>query len=619
MVDTPGIGDTRGIEQDALNKEDILATLQHISKLHGILILLKPTNARLTVMFRFCITELLTHLHRDAVNNICFGFTNTRGSGYSPGDTFNPLQTLLAKYRDAEISLSDHNTYCFDSESFRFLAALSQTKKQMPGLEDYKRSWLQSARESQRLLAHWSSLDGHKVKGTLSVNTVRDHIIAISEPLATLMKNIAATIQRNEERARELRKSELTGEELKAKLYIEVIKFENVNLPKTRLVCSDTCRTSMMDSKGQPHLVYKSICHDGCRTLSRGQTGEMLLRACRVFDHGLRRTCKLCGHDWNRHLQVKNELRLTKEERINPEVQQEIDKNASDARLQAGALASIERDIKKREAEKSILLNASVEFGQYLKHNSIVPYNDERLPYIEAQLKAAENPAGDAIVNLSLGTCIDAIDSQAMRGLLDTVAEEELAIIKSLPIREANSDEPTETVPTEDRVDELLRELYDMDGLGPELKDFVSRKLDAQKPYTERSFHGHLDWQARFLASGREGSKMPDIFDPDSEASEIIALASTLASRVGMLAERNEPALSCPVAVMEVRYVDKVVEKVVEKVMVEKVVEKVIVEKVVGKEIVPWPPSPPPVRNRGSWSRRVKIAAKALAKEVADV
>lgn len=605
MVDTPGIGDTRGIEQDALNKEDILATLHHISKLHGILILLKPTNSRLTVMFRFCITELLTHLHRDAVNNICFGFTNTRGSNYSPGDTFNPLQTLLSKYRDAEISLSDHNTYCFDSESFRFLAALSQTKKQMPGLEDYKRSWQQSARESQRLLAHWASLDGHKVKGTLSVNTVRDHIIAISEPLATLMKNIAATIQRNEERARELRQSELTGEELKAKLYIEVIKFENVNLPQTRLVCSDTvCRTSMMDSEGQPHTVYNSACHDGCRTISRGQTGEILLRACRVFDHGLRRTCKLCGHEWNRHLQVKNELRLTKEERINPEVQRDLDKNASDARLQAGALASIERDIREREAEKSILLNASAEFGRYLKHNSIVPYNNERLPYIEAQLKAAENPVGDAIVNLSLSPRVDAIDSLVMRGLLDTFAEEELAIIKSLPIRETNSGEPAETVPTEDRVDELLTELYGMDGLGPELQDFVTRKLDAQKPYTERLFHGHLDRQARFLPHGREVSKMPDTWESESETFEFITPR-------GQMPVPNEPALPCPMPAESCSTAQ------VSCVYRERVV--VVEAPLPPSPPSPSPPSPSPVPNRLTWHNRVKKAAKALVKEVVNV
>jgi len=79
LMDTPGIGDTRGIAYGILNQEDILATLHHIDKLHAILILLGPAKARLNAMFRFCITELMSHLHRDATGNICFGFTKHMG------------------------------------------------------------------------------------------------------------------------------------------------------------------------------------------------------------------------------------------------------------------------------------------------------------------------------------------------------------------------------------------------------------------------------------------------------------------------------------------------------------------------------------------------------------
>jgi hypothetical protein len=85
LFDTPGIGDTRGASQDTQNMADILSVLSNYEKLYGIVILLKPNNARLTLMFRFCIKELLTHLHRDAARNMVFGFTNTRGSNYTPG------------------------------------------------------------------------------------------------------------------------------------------------------------------------------------------------------------------------------------------------------------------------------------------------------------------------------------------------------------------------------------------------------------------------------------------------------------------------------------------------------------------------------------------------------
>jgi predicted GTPase len=82
LIDTPGIGDTRGIDFDRKNMADILSTLSSYDELHGVLILLKSNNARLTVTFSFCVKELLKHLHRSAAKNMVFGFTNTRISNY---------------------------------------------------------------------------------------------------------------------------------------------------------------------------------------------------------------------------------------------------------------------------------------------------------------------------------------------------------------------------------------------------------------------------------------------------------------------------------------------------------------------------------------------------------
>ena len=59
LIDTPGIGDTRGQDQDKKNFEKILHHLSHFEDIHAICILLKPNNARMGVVFRFCIQELL--------------------------------------------------------------------------------------------------------------------------------------------------------------------------------------------------------------------------------------------------------------------------------------------------------------------------------------------------------------------------------------------------------------------------------------------------------------------------------------------------------------------------------------------------------------------------------
>lgn len=53
---------------------------------------------------------------------------------------YNPLKSLLSEYKGANISLSHHDTYCFDSESFRFLAALPETKMKLSRQPDAERS-----------------------------------------------------------------------------------------------------------------------------------------------------------------------------------------------------------------------------------------------------------------------------------------------------------------------------------------------------------------------------------------------------------------------------------------------------------------------------------------------
>ncbi|CAG8623901.1 2775_t:CDS:2 [Paraglomus brasilianum] len=82
LIDTPGIGDTRGPDKD---KE------------------------------------------KSAKDNIVFCFTNSRTTFYRPGETLVPLRKRLDELRKKsgiEIKTNRDTLYCFDNEAFRFLAAI---------------------------------------------------------------------------------------------------------------------------------------------------------------------------------------------------------------------------------------------------------------------------------------------------------------------------------------------------------------------------------------------------------------------------------------------------------------------------------------------------------------
>ena len=121
LIDTPGVGDCRGTDMDKKHFEAILNSLRTYDKIHAVVVLLKPNNPRLSVAFKFCILELLRHLHKSLESNIIFAFTNSRGTFYQPGDTLPVLKKLLEE-NNLKIDVSPSNYFCFDNEAFRYLS-----------------------------------------------------------------------------------------------------------------------------------------------------------------------------------------------------------------------------------------------------------------------------------------------------------------------------------------------------------------------------------------------------------------------------------------------------------------------------------------------------------------
>ena len=120
VIDTPGIGDCRGIEQDKENFDNILSFLTSYEKIDAVVVLLKPNNNGLSAAFKFCVKELLTQLHKSLMDNIIFAFTNCRATFFRPGNTLPVLKNFL-KEEEINITVSPSTYFCFDNEAFRYL------------------------------------------------------------------------------------------------------------------------------------------------------------------------------------------------------------------------------------------------------------------------------------------------------------------------------------------------------------------------------------------------------------------------------------------------------------------------------------------------------------------
>ena len=97
-------------------------------------------------------------------------------TGYRPGDTVPALQKFLKEIADeSHVSIPFHksNVFCFDSESFRYLALAKNNVPVDGNKSDYERSWNESVSNTKRLLEHVKSLTQMSMKDIIVLNKLK--------------------------------------------------------------------------------------------------------------------------------------------------------------------------------------------------------------------------------------------------------------------------------------------------------------------------------------------------------------------------------------------------------------------------------------------------------------
>ncbi|KIW22854.1 uncharacterized protein PV07_11107 [Cladophialophora immunda] len=495
LIDTPGIGDTRGPEFDRKNMMDVLATISGYDELHGILILLKPNNSRLTITFQYCVKELLVHLHQSAARNMVFGFTNTRITNYTPGDTFQPLKRLLGGNTNVGLSLSANTTYCFDSESFRYLAA-SKQGIHMPNKADFDRSWDHSRHETVRLIEHFRSVRAHLTKSTMSLNGARRSIRELTRPMADISQMIRKNIAVCTDKKAELADKRLTGDQLRNNLHIDKIQLKPEPLVMPRTVCAHTDCTEVRDDgtgRSEKVTVYKTHCHDQCSLddVPHDVLAPPSLMNCAAF--GGSQTCSRCRHHWSEHMHIIYEL---KEHTVTVEdstVAQQLRDHADDITLRQTAITNLDQTIREYQDEHDIVRDAAARFGVFLKHHSITPINDATEAYLDFLIKAEKDKVDVGGNDAKLQTLTEDLQrhKEAMAVLTRSFAANTTAAADDL---------------TEAAIERTIGVLYDLKHFGENLKclrEGISSAHEATNREIPLSFKRHP-----FSASGRRSRKL---------------------------------------------------------------------------------------------------------------
>ena len=453
LIDTPSM-DTWDMEKDKENMANILATLRNFDKVHGILFLLKPQRSS---TLRFVVEELLTHLHRDAAQNIVFGFTNTRISNYTPGDAYKPLKELLAKYENIDISLSSRTVYCFDSESFRFLAA-QKNGVIMDDIQNFRSSWKQSRVEMKRLLEYFRSLAPHLVRNTLSLNRTREFIMRLMNSMTDIKQQIDKTTLLNIDYMQVLADIRLAGDQLRERLSVRKVELVHKMLDKPRLVCNYIdCKEYRDDGRGNLQPIYKSICQEECclPNVPANVIGCPVSLKCAAFDG--KENCQVCGHHWQNHIHTISELEEKVVTMKDEAVEEQLVQNVQDITLREVAIENRKNMIAEVDYEYQEIQHTAVRLSLFLKQNSITPYNDERLAYLDRLIKKETEE-----VNIA----------GASRERLDSLLRQRLEHIHLIEVLRKNMEGgANEELLDKAGVENLVEHLYKLKHWGKNLRD----------------------------------------------------------------------------------------------------------------------------------------------------
>ncbi|XP_038059602.1 uncharacterized protein LOC119730679 [Patiria miniata] len=457
LIDTPGIGDSEGIQQDRKNFDSILSYLTYYQEIHAVCILLKPNNSRLTAMFRFCIQELLAHLHSSAKNNIVFCFTNARATFYQPGDTLPALNKELEN-KQVGIQATPSNYFCFDNEPFRFLACVKSGVEFSQGeINTYAESWNRSVEETKKLFEHISSLRPHNIRNTLSMNEARRIILAMSKPLAEVAKTIQQNVQEGNEAKTQIDLVDRDMDSLKANLKFSGFDLKRLELSYPRTVCADSkcVRYVPIGASSTQNTIYEQKCHPHCGLsgIPTQTTNDARLQGCAC----IRGTnCTKCGHHYTAHMHMTYDLQVFPREFLSEEVQTQINQKKSARETKKAFKEAIDTKIAELKEEEKIIMKTSAKYGSFLKANALIPYNDAVGDYLDMSIEHERNKP-KAIRNDTLLTTMEDMKRQYEyeRRILDQAIDEDGG----------------ENIHTPEEVMKLQKELFGLKHMGQTLKD----------------------------------------------------------------------------------------------------------------------------------------------------
>ncbi|EXM12708.1 P-loop containing nucleoside triphosphate hydrolase [Fusarium oxysporum f. sp. vasinfectum] len=402
LIDTPGLGDTRGPKKDEEQMKHFYRLFNSIDEISTVLIL-SPSNVyRLTAPFNYYMTALLSLLHKETKPNIVFAFADAHLTNFSLGLSSLPLQSLLDREK-TEIKLGYDNIYLYDSAGFCYLATHKVKGQNISDKVKYDETFKLSAQESRRLIHSTIKRNPHELKKTLGPVRARSCINQVISAVNKLDKLSEITQKRLEGEETHFRELKLEQMVLQRRLEVKVVRLVKKNYPSPRLACGHVECITRGNSDGGVQVAEYKTCHNNCKEISSPSTsddtfGAPGLSVCEVFRNsgGL---CRHCGHDVKHHVLKTHSMVLEKGRLEDPGLTEKYRGNASTRAGIEKAVQVLQDQLRELKDCKGILRKILADLTAYRQGNALVEHNHAVMPYLNYLAAEARNSGNMAVSN----------------------------------------------------------------------------------------------------------------------------------------------------------------------------------------------------------------------------
>ena len=335
IIDTPGFGDSRGMEEDKKNVKKIVDTIEKVEYINCICLVINGRQARASLQLKYVLTEISATLPKTAFQNLIVILTNC---GDVTDANFDVRE--LHSYFDAEVQIKPERVFYIENPYCK----------------------LEKCRKEKKLSSHDQKVHALKFAFQRAGDTMTNMLVQIQD-FNEVHTNCFVQLYNAKEDVEKNMIYLLTAQQNKETLEKQIaIEKEKIDVAISTKTLNEgfTATFKVMKVVTVPTTGHNTICkaphcnsncHVPC-TLSKTLDKENL-KACGCIDQN-NYLCKVCGHSYRDHYHAEMTFQIVEEVHVTTDEKRKEKFEAAISEQERGAAMKAKLDLKLKQCEKSM-------------------------------------------------------------------------------------------------------------------------------------------------------------------------------------------------------------------------------------------------------------------------